>query len=123
MAEGKAKILVIDDNAAILELIEQSLTPDYDVTTTDEWLEGVSLLTERHFDLLILDLGMPVFDAKEFIRKVPTLSSKPIAILIISALPNLEQLMADVQVDGILAKPFFIQDLQTLVEKLLAQKS
>lgn len=124
MAKGKGRILVIDDDPAILELITQILTPQYTVKTTEDWLDGTDLLTTRRFELLILDLGMPVFDAPEFIKRVHTLSAhSEIPILIISAYPNLRERLGNLPVAGVLAKPFAIQDLLDKVELLLRKPS
>lgn len=120
MAKSKPRILVIDDDPAILELVTQILTPQYTVKTTEDWLDGTDLLTTRRFELLILDLGMPVFDAPEFIRRVHTLSShSQIPILVISAYPNLRERLENLPVGGILAKPFSVQDLLDRVASLV----
>lgn len=120
MAKSKPRILVIDDDPAILELVTQILTPQYTVKTTEDWLDGTDLLTTRRFELLILDLGMPVFDAPEFIRRVHTLSShSQIPILVISAYPNLRERLVNLPVGGVLAKPFSVQDLLDKVASLV----
>lgn len=115
-----ARILVVDDDTAILELVHQALSPSYQVETTEDWVEAVNLLSQQHFDLLLLDLGMPVFDAPEFIKRVHTLPShSQIPILIISAYPKLQERIADLPVAGILAKPFSIQALLDTVGRLV----
>lgn len=123
MAKGKARILVVDDDPSILALVEQILSPHYTVRTTDDWLEGIDLLGAQHYDLLILDLGMPVFSAQEFIKGVHTLSAhSQIPILVVSAYPNLRESLANLPVAGILAKPFSIQEMLDAVSGLLDPK-
>lgn len=113
------RILVVDDDKAILELVHQALSGTYNVDTIDDWVEAINLLSERTYELLILDLGMPVFDAPEFIRRVHTLSSHTdIPILVISAYPNLQQRLDGLPVDAILPKPFAIQALLDNVARL-----
>lgn len=124
MAQTLGKILVVDDDTAILELIQQTLPADYQVAATDDWLEGINLLTENDFNLLILDLGMPVFDAPEFLQRVNTLfDGSKIPILVISAYPNLAQRLENLPVDAFLAKPFSLQVLLDTVSKLVAPQA
>jgi CheY-like chemotaxis protein len=123
MTEAKAHILVIDDDPSILEMIGQTLSPLYETTTTAEWLEGVDLLVERPFDLLVLDLGMPVFDAPEFIKSFrANLSRTDTPILVISAYPNLRERLAGLPVDGFLPKPFALQTFLDMVSRLLESR-
>lgn len=120
MAKDASQILVVDDDQAILELVQQTLSPLYQVETTDDWVEGINLLSDRHFDLLILDLGMPVFDAPEFLQRVHTISlHSNVPILVISAYPNLRERLANLPVNTFLAKPFSLQVLSDTVANLL----
>lgn len=119
MTAPSPRILVVDDDTAILELVHQALTPRYRVETTDDWVQAINLLSDNRYQLLVLDLGMPVFDAPEFIRRVHTLSSHTnIPILVISAYPNLQQRLDGLPVDAILPKPFAIAALLDNVARL-----
>src|SRR5581483_3827636 len=114
-------ILVIDDDEAILSLFQDALTPEYRLRTTPEWLEGTNLLLEEKYDLLILDLSMPVFDSVEYISKLNT-DFPRVPILVISAYPNLRERVETLSVAGSLAKPFSIQDLRSTVAQLLTPR-
>lgn len=120
MAKANGRILVIDDDRAILELVEQTLSPQYTVVCIEDWLEGIQMLSNSAFDLLILDLAMPVFSPEEFLKRFHTLPSRArIPVLIISAHPSLRERLASQSVSAILPKPFAIADLLTTVERLL----
>jgi two-component system, OmpR family, response regulator PhoP len=118
MSPHKAKILIIDDDEAILQLYQDVLSPAYEVTAVQDWLEGANLLVSKPFDLLILDLRMSVFDPIEFIKRIRT-EGPAIPILVSSAFTNLRERVADVGVDAILAKPFTIPDLERTIQELL----
>jgi DNA-binding NtrC family response regulator len=62
-------VLVIDDEAVVCESIQRVLGEEgYDVTTTCVPQEGIALLQQRSFDLLLLDLKMPGLSGMEVLR-------------------------------------------------------
>lgn len=56
MPPTKRKLLIVDDDEAILQLYKDVLAPRYAVTTVNDWVLGVDLLLQQRFDVLILDL-------------------------------------------------------------------
>ena len=78
------KILIVDDELDILELLEmiiQEKTP-YKVVTTNNPLEVPHLLKEAPFSLLITDLRMPAMGGMELIREVKKIcSDMPIIVI------------------------------------------
>ena len=61
------RILVIDDEPDILVLLRMIIedNTDYDVETTNNPSEGLKMLTEGNYDLVITDLKMPGMDGLE----------------------------------------------------------
>ncbi len=120
MRLSKPRILVIDDDETILELIRDALSTDYDILTAQDALEAVDLLLNEHFDLLIVDLGMPIVDGIELIQKLRASSPfRQIPILVISAFPELRTRVGTAEVQAILPKPFAIDDLLRHLEEAL----
>ncbi|MEP7199373.1 MAG: response regulator [Chloroflexota bacterium] len=120
MSNTSARILAIDDDDAILSLLADALSPPHQVATAQEWLDGVDLLMNQQFDLLIIDLGMPVFNSVEFVNKIR--ASPPydrIPILVISAYPQLRERLREFPVQAILPKPFSLENLTRTVAELL----
>lgn len=73
MAEeaNKKRILVVDDEKEIAELIEIHLmSQDYDVTKAKNGLEAIELINNNKFDLVLLDVMMPKMDGKETLKKI-----------------------------------------------------
>lgn len=119
MPPTKRKLLIVDDDEAILQLYKDVLASRYAVTTVNDWVLGVDLLLQQRFDVLILDLRMSLLDPVEFIKKIRA-DGNLIPILVCSAYPNLRDRMAGAQVEAILAKPFDIMELERTVSQLIA---
>jgi DNA-binding NtrC family response regulator len=78
-----ARILVIDDNESVLELISTILiSSNYDVVTAANGEEGIKALGENYFDIVITDLMMPNIGGMEVLDHVITKSPKTICIIL-----------------------------------------
>lgn len=65
-----AKILVIDDSVSLLELFSHMLTAlGHEVVATASAREGIEILRDRPFDLLLTDIFMPDQDGLETIQQ------------------------------------------------------
>ncbi len=118
--QTQPQILVIDDDETILELIQEALKDEYDISTAHDTLEGVDLLLTKRFDLLIVDLGMPVVDGVELIQKIRANSPfQNIPILVVSAYPELRTRLGNSDVQAILPKPFSLDDLSRAVSQTI----
>jgi len=66
-----AKILLVDDEPDILEILEYNLTKEgYEVTTAGNGKEGLRKAEEVQPDLIMLDIMMPVMDGVEVCRQL-----------------------------------------------------
>jgi len=100
------KVLVIDDDEAITELLSMLLkTHGFDVITSNSGIEGVKLTQERLPQVVLLDLMMPDKDGWEVCKSIRSFSSVP--ILVLSALndPRMVASILDVGADDFLVKP------------------
>ncbi len=117
---AQPRILVIDDDETILDLLKDTLSADYTIATAHDSLEGVELMMSERFDLMIIDLGMPVLDGVELIGKIRANSPfDKIPILVLSAYPELRSRLRGADVQAIMAKPFSIDQLQRTVAKII----
>lgn len=118
-----SKILVVDDDEAINELIKINLELfGYDVITAQDGIQGYTLAKQEQPDLLVLDVMMPDVDGYTVAKRVrenPT--TKDIPILMLTAMGQLEDKVKgfDIGVDDYLVKPFEMEELKVRVRALL----
>lgn len=100
------KLLVIDDDAAVTELLTLLLkSHGYEVVSVNSGSDGVALLHERKIDLVVLDLMMPDMDGWDVCRKVRTFSNVPIIVLSALNDPAMIASILDTGADDYLVKP------------------
>ncbi len=113
-------ILVIDDNEAVLELLKNALSFEYRVYALVNPFEIVELIQNIKPDLVLTDLGLPVYsgvDVIQAIRRCPEFDRIP--ILVASAYPNMMKLVPSGLVQGFLPKPYSLADLFQRISELL----
>ena len=82
MEENNSSILVVDDNPEIQEIIQVLLGGEgYLVETAGNGVKALEMLSQREYDLIILDIMMPGSDGLSICKKLRTISSVPIIIL------------------------------------------
>lgn len=117
------KILVIDDDEAINELVKVNLElSGYDVLCANDGIKGFALAKQELPDLIILDIMMPDVDGYTVAKRVREYEpTKNIPILMLTALNMLEDKVKgfDIGVDDYLVKPFEMEELLVRVRALL----
>src|SRR5215510_16349453 len=100
------KILVIDDDTAVTDLLSVLLrSQGFDVTATNNSTEGLHAARQAEPDLIILDLMMPEMDGWEVCRAVRTFSQVPIIGLSALNDPSMVASVLDAGADDYLTKP------------------
>ena len=100
------KIIVIDDDTAVTDLLSVLLkSHGFDVRATNNSAEGLNLIREEEFDLVILDLMMPEMDGWEICKEVRSFSQVPIIVLSALNDPSMVASVLDAGADDYLTKP------------------
>ncbi len=123
MKDQKVKILLVDDEPDILEIVGYNLKNEgYQIYTASNGKEGVEKAKKKKPDLIILDVMMPEMDgieACEQIRKIPELDHTVITFL--TARSEDYSMIAgfDVGADDYITKPIKPRVLVSKVKSLL----
>jgi DNA-binding NtrC family response regulator len=123
-SNNNKSILVVDDENDIVNLIKQSLQINW--LKVSAFTDPVMALEDfkvngQTCSLILSDIRMPGMNGYEFIKKVKKINSKVKVILMTAFEINdkeFHNLLPDVKVDGFLQKPFSIQQLNNVVEKI-----
>ncbi len=117
------KILVVDDDPAILEVIQIILEDNnYEVKTS---LSGRIFKNMSDMpDLILLDVLLSGEDGREIVKKLKSdEKTKKIPVIMISAHPSAGDTVLKLGANGFVSKPFDIDDLLSAVEHNLAPAS
>jgi CheY-like chemotaxis protein len=116
-------ILLIDDDELLCDLFTNLLELEgYQVVQAANGQEGLAELAKRKYDLILLDLLMPLMDGIVFLRQMPSQMDRVPPVLVISASASgavLDQLTFPA-VAGVLRKPVSSSELLKQVASALA---
>ena len=122
ISNGKSKhILVVDDEPLIRRLFKDNLAGEgHQVTIAPNGLEALKLISDRHFDLIFLDLIMPEMDGAELLRHIRQ-AGKNIPVAIITGHPDSKLLNKAMEYGPltVLKKPFKGEDVLSTVHSFL----
>lgn len=112
MSDGKTSVLVIEDDAAVRDLIVTALrSHGYQVFTAAEGEEALRVIAHAQPDIVLLDLGLPDIDGVVVINKVRMWSKVPI-IVVSARTEDSDKIGAlDAGADDYLSKPFSVGEL------------
>jgi len=109
------KILIIEDEAELVNLIELRLkSASFEVIAAYDGEKGLKMAQEEKPDLILLDIIMPKIDGLVVCRRLkdgPETSKIPIIIITASGGKNLQQRSRDAGADDLVIKPFEAEDL------------
>jgi two-component system, OmpR family, KDP operon response regulator KdpE len=112
VSERGAKILVVDDEPAILRAVETNLRRhDLQVETAGTVADALERYDATHPDLVLLDLGLPGADGKELIRAIRARAATPIIVLSAREAERDKVEALDLGADDYLTKPFSVDEL------------
>ena len=120
MAENKQKIMIVDDDKNIAQLIRLLLEKQgYAVTTCENGSEALRLFESIKPDLLILDIMLPGMDGWEVCRSVRQQSATPIIMLSAKDETFDKVLGLELGADDYITKPFDNKELVARVKAVL----
>ncbi len=120
-APKQAKILIVEDEAGIRELLEELLFMEgYRITAVDNGSDGVSRFSEEGHDLVFTDLRMPGMSGWEVAKAIKSHNSRtPVVMVTGWDTQTIASELNDTGVDRVLQKPFDMNVVLDLVSELL----
>ena len=107
------RVLIVDDEAEIRDVLSLLLAgEDIEVVAAADGREGLRLARECRPDLILMDIHMPTLDgvtAIALLKRDPRTAHIP--VIAMSAGRNLRRQVAGLSADGLLAKPFDLDEL------------
>ncbi len=120
---GIAKILVIEDEENIQELLRFNLQNNgYEVMVASDGLLGLAMARENKPDIILLDLMLPKMDGLDVCRAVKSdiqISETPIIMLTAKGSETDKVLGLELGADDYLTKPFSIRELMARIKAVL----
>jgi DNA-binding response OmpR family regulator len=116
-----SRILVVEDDAAILRGLKDNLVAEgYDVSTAEDGEEGYRLAREGSPDLMILDLILPSLSGYEICRKLRDEGSSVLILMLTARGEEADRILGlDLGADDYVTKPFSVRELKARVRALL----
>jgi two-component system KDP operon response regulator KdpE len=109
---AKMKVLVVDDEAAILRFLKPALEANgYEMTSVGSAAEAIKRIAAHPPDIVLLDLGLPDADGKDVIRRAREWSDAPIIVLSARERETEKIEAFDLGADDYVNKPFSVGEL------------
>ena len=114
------KILVVEDDKTVAQYVKRGLEEAGNhVDAAGDGEQGLSLASDGHYDLLVLDLRLPKLEGREVLR---TLRDRGVAmpVLVLTAQDNVDYKVQALRMgaDDYVTKPFALEELLARVEAL-----
>jgi len=118
--ENKGSILLVDDNNSLCKTMSLVLRrKGFDAMTAKEGPEAIELVKERHFDMIFLDIKMPLMNGVEVYKRIKKI--RPDAIVIMMTAYAVEDLIQEALQEGaygVIYKPLNIDEIFNLIDKV-----
>ncbi len=117
----KNRILVVDDEAALRNVLSSELhTEGYVVSTASDGDEAIELLQAHSIDLVLLDIKMPRVDGFQVLRYVKE-KLPQVKVIMLTGFADLKNAIESKKLgaEDFISKPYDLVDLLTTVERVL----
>jgi CheY-like chemotaxis protein len=119
----KFKILVVDDNENIRDMLQDFLSFEgHQPVLAKEGEEALKLFLQQDFDMVITDLGMPGMSGWELSKQIKQREPEMPVVIITGWGAQLSgEAMKESKADSIISKPFNLDQIQEVLEKIGAK--
>lgn len=117
----KKRILIVDDEPQIREMLARKLESSYDVTIAANGREAIDNLEKTDFDVVIADILMPEKDGLEVVMYIHR--ERPETKSIVISSPSNRVFLQSAELLGatrVIEKPFTPSEIEAMIKELLA---
>ena len=120
---GPKSVLIVDDEEVIRNFFSEMLS-EYRIVTAQGGEEALEIIKTDRPDLVLLDLKMPGIDGMETLKRIRKID-KGLAVVILTAYgtPEVKSQAMRLGARGLMAKPFELTQIKTLIKESLAKKT
>ncbi|MFB3764473.1 MAG: response regulator [Methanotrichaceae archaeon] len=114
------RILLVDDNESNRKVAMLMLDRlGYKADAVSSGLEAIQAVCHSHYDLVLMDIVMPVVDGLDATREIRKIGQKGLKIIAITAyvVPGIKEKCLESGMDDCIAKPIRIGDLEAVLKK------
>lgn len=125
--KDKNKVLVVDDNPTMIDIVKMALESDYDVKSASDGMEGIELARSYKPDVIIMDVMMPNVSGLEMLRMLLSdEETRDIPVIVFTAShfdPSTEMIFkVEKNVRSFLRKPCTVDILKQQVKSAIDSK-
>ncbi|AOF48004.1 response regulator transcription factor [Tetragenococcus halophilus] len=117
------KILIVEDDNNINNLLNDLLETDYDVTQAFAGSEARRLLADERFDLILLDLMLPGLSGEELIAEIRLTNATPIIVITAKNEPSVLSEVFEAGANDYIAKPFNTVEVTARIKNQLRSRT
>jgi len=122
--EYMAKILLCDDEAALRAVLKRyAIFEKHDVVEAANGMEAISLCQKESFDIIIMDVMMPVLDGFSAVKEIRKTSQTPVIMLSARGEEYDKILGFEMGIDDYVVKPFSSKEIMLRVKAILRRTS
>jgi len=118
----KALILVVEDNAELRQMLEESLSPIFDVLAAEDGRQGIEIARNRIPDLVVSDIMMPMVDGLQLCDRLKSdRETSHIPVILLTAKATLDDRITGLEhrADAYISKPFSLKLLISQINNLI----
>ena len=119
-----AKILVVDDEIKIREIIkEYAEFEGYEVAQAEDGMQAVEMVKNQDFDIIIMDVMMPKLDGYSACKEIRKIKQIPVIMLSARGEEYDKLFGFEIGVDDYVVKPFSPKELMARIRAVLNRAS
>ena len=119
----KSRVLVVDDEDALRMVLSSELSSSgYEVATASDGDEAITVIQNKKFDLVLLDIKMPKVDGFEVLKFIKK-NYPSVKVIMLTGFADLKNAIESKKhgAEDFVSKPYDLVDLLTTIERVLSE--